>query len=198
VFSNAFTQFNRVEVMITERGLTVVFRLTAQFRRRIEFHINFSVTSGNFIVTPGAVTMPLTADEKRTMYTECENKVFQRSGMTVVNQILQQTDITLIHLVFEFSERNPRGIDNSRFTAQMIDQSDPSLTIENFDVIFGRHIEMFHDKRLLFYLISKKRLFIGEYNTASAPVQEQMRNFFSVCVRSSPNNRIRRQRDTQI
>jgi hypothetical protein len=94
------------------------------------------------------VAVPLTADEKRTVDAEGEDQVFQRTGMTVVDQIFEKTHITLIHFLLEFTERDPGSVDDRRFTAQMIDQSDPSLTVKDGDMIFRRDIDMLlsHDK----------------------------------------------------
>ena len=79
--------------------------------------------------------------------------MFQRAGVLVFNQIVEETDVAVIHCILEFAEGDAGGVDDSRFGAEVVDQTDPSLAIENFDVIVGRNIELFHhDCRSLLYL----------------------------------------------
>ena len=82
-----------LEIRTLHGGLTVVFRLSAQFSRCIEFQVNFRIAAGNLVVGPRPVPVPLPAHEKGTVNTECENNVLQRTGMTVFNQIMQQGDV---------------------------------------------------------------------------------------------------------
>ena len=65
--------------------------------------------------------------------------------MLIGNEIFQKLHIPFFHLIFEFSERDTGGIDNGGFTAEMVDQTDPSLTVKNFDMIGRRHIQVFHN-----------------------------------------------------
>ena len=64
--------------------------------------------------------------------------------MTVVDEILQKFHITLIHFGFEFAERDAGGVDNGGFSTQMVDETDPALTVKDLDMFLRRHVEMFH------------------------------------------------------
>ena len=141
---NLFTQFFSIEFRIEKRRLPVILRLTPQDGRRIKLHIDLGIPPGNFIVAPGTVTVPLPANEKRAMNAECENHMLKRTRVPIRNQVGEKAHIPLIHLAFQLPERNAGGIDDGRFRAEMIDEADPSLSVENLHVVGGRYIQMFH------------------------------------------------------
>ena len=78
--------------------------------------------------------------------------MFQRTCVPVFDQIVQQSDIPVIHCLLEFSERDAGGIDNGRLRPEMIDQADPSLSVEHLDMIVGRNIQLLHHSRFSFFL----------------------------------------------
>jgi hypothetical protein len=134
--------FSTFKFRIGNRSLTVAFSLTAQVFRSVELHVDFGVAAGDLVVAPGAVAVPLAADEERAMDAEGENHMFQRTGMLIGNEIFEQFHIAVVHFSLEFTERNAGGVDDGRFGAEVVDKADPALTAEDFDVIFRRNVEM--------------------------------------------------------
>ena len=88
------------------------------------------------------MAVPLAADEERTVNAECEDQVFQRAGMPVVDQVVQKCHVTFIDLFLELAEGDARCVDDGCLRAEMVDQSDPSLSVKDLDMVFRRNVEM--------------------------------------------------------
>ena len=94
------------------------------------------------------MTVPLPPDEQRTVHAEGEDHMFERAGVTVFDQVVQKPDVALVHRLLELAEGDPGGVDDRRLRAEVIDQADPSLAVEDFHMIGWRYVEMFHSLAL--------------------------------------------------
>ena len=90
------------------------------------------------------MTVPLAAHEQRTMHAEREDQMLQRTRMLVFDQIFQEHDILVTHFRFEFPERDPGGIDDGGFRTQVVDQTYPALSVEDFHMVVGGNIQVLH------------------------------------------------------
>ena len=65
--------------------------------------------------------------------------------MAVVDQVVEQLHVALVHAGLELAEGDAGGVDDGGFAAEVVDQADPALAVEDFDMIGGGDVEVFHE-----------------------------------------------------
>ena len=91
----ATTVDNRVRKQFSA-GLPVGFMLRSKRCRRIKLHINTSISSANFIVSPRSVSVVLTSYEKRNSEAERNITMLKRTSMVVRHKVVNELNIFII------------------------------------------------------------------------------------------------------
>ena len=71
--------------------------------------------------------MPLGTDKEGAVHQEGEDHVLQGSVVLVVNEVLQQLHVPLVHLRAHLPKGDPGGIDDAALRAHLVHETDPAL-----------------------------------------------------------------------
>ena len=65
--------------------------------------------------------------------------------VAVFDQVVEQTHVAVVHLLFDLAERDARRVDDRRLGAEAVDQPDPPLSVKYLYMLRRWYVQVFHN-----------------------------------------------------